>query len=165
MCNCLLCHSLHTDKLRLSNIYESMLSGSSVPIFYSSSVSLSDEIHTFLDDDTDTGNSCLLSISDDDLIMYIFVILGYYNTMSIPAFLLSTRRRTQRQVESIFNRTWILSQTLLSWMYDTTLESFKLSYIVLNLYEETVERSSFSHAQISVHSNEITSHSGVIYTE
>ena len=40
MCNCLSCHSLHTEKLRISNVSESIISGSSVPIS-SSSVSLS----------------------------------------------------------------------------------------------------------------------------
>ena len=75
MRNFLFCHGLHTEKLRLYNISESILSGSSVSIFSSSSVSLSDETHTFWDDETDTGNSSFVSRSDDDLIMDIFVIL------------------------------------------------------------------------------------------
>ena len=40
------------------------------------SVSLSDQLHTLIDDDVDTGNSSLLSRSYDDLIMDIFVILA-----------------------------------------------------------------------------------------
>ena len=75
MCIFLFCHILNTEELRLSNIYESILSGSSVSIFSSSSVSLYYEIYTLKDDELYTGNSSLLSISDDDLIMEIFVIL------------------------------------------------------------------------------------------
>ena len=76
MCNCLFCHNLHSEELRLSKISDSLLSGSSVSIFSSpSSVSLSDEFHTFWDDEPDNGNSSLLSISVDYLIMDIFVIL------------------------------------------------------------------------------------------
>ena len=75
ICICLFCHILHTTYFTLFNISESILSGSSVSIFYSSSVPLYDELHTLKDDDLDTGNSSLLSISDDDLIMDIFVIL------------------------------------------------------------------------------------------
>ena len=44
-------------------------------MLYYSLVSLSDEIHTLKYDEIDTGDFYLLSISDDDLIMYIFVIL------------------------------------------------------------------------------------------
>ena len=76
VCDCLFCHSLHTEKLRISNVSESILSGSSVPIFSPSSVSLSYEIHTLKDDESDTGNSSLLSRSDDDLIMDIFIIMA-----------------------------------------------------------------------------------------
>ena len=72
---CLLCHSLHTEELRLSDISESIISVSSVSIFSSSSVSLYGEIHTLKDDDLDTCNSSLLSISDYDLIIDIFVVL------------------------------------------------------------------------------------------
>ena len=75
MCNFRFCHSIHTEELRISNISESILSGSSASIMSYSSVSLSDEIHTLKDDDIDTGNSYLLSISDDGLIMDIFVIM------------------------------------------------------------------------------------------
>ena len=75
ICNCLFYHSLNTEELRISNISESILSGSSVTIFSSSSVSLSDETHNLKDDEIDTGNSSLLSISDDYLIMDIFVIM------------------------------------------------------------------------------------------
>ena len=76
MCNCLVCHILHTEKLRLSNVSKSILSGSSVPIFYSPSVSLSDEIHTFWCDEPDTGNSYLLSMSDYYLTVDIFVVIA-----------------------------------------------------------------------------------------
>ena len=63
-------------ELRISNISESLVSGSSVSIFYYPSlVSLSDDFHTFLDEDPDIGNSSLLSRSVDDVIMDIFVIL------------------------------------------------------------------------------------------
>ena len=58
-------------------------------------MSLSDEIHTLKYDEIDTGNSYLLSISDDELIMDIFVILEYYNTLYIPDLLMSARQRTQ----------------------------------------------------------------------
>ena len=76
MCNRLFCHKLHTEELRLSNVSESLVSGSSVSIFSSPySVSLSDYFHTFWYDEPDIGNSSLLSISADDLIMDIFVIL------------------------------------------------------------------------------------------
>ena len=50
-------------------------------------------------------------------------------------------------------------------MYDTNPEIFEFSDITLNSSEETVAGSDFSHAQIYVHSNEITSHSGIIVTE
>ena len=75
ICNSLFCHYLHTEKLRISNISESLISGSSVSILSYSLVSLSDEIHNLKGDELDTGNSSLLSISVDDLIMDIFVIL------------------------------------------------------------------------------------------
>ena len=54
---------------------ESIISGSSVSILSSYSVSLSDEIHILKYDELDTGNSSLLSRSYDDLITYIFVIM------------------------------------------------------------------------------------------
>ena len=75
MCSFLFCYILHTEELRITIISESIVYGSSVYIFSSSSVSLSHEIHTLKDDELDTGNSYLLSRSDDDLIMDIFVIL------------------------------------------------------------------------------------------
>ena len=76
MCNFLFCHKLYTVELRLSNISESLVSGSLVSIFSSSSsVSLSDYFHTFLDEDPYIGNSSLLSRSVDDLFMDIFVIM------------------------------------------------------------------------------------------
>ena len=60
MCNFLLFHTLHTKELRISNIYESLLFGSSVSIFSSSSLSLYDENRTFRDDEQVTVNSFLL---------------------------------------------------------------------------------------------------------
>ena len=66
---------LHTKEISLSNIYKSLFSGSSVSIFSSYSLLMSDELHKVLDDDPDRVNSSLLSISDDDLNMEIFVIL------------------------------------------------------------------------------------------
>ena len=75
MCDFVFSQKLHTKELRLSNISESLLYGSSVLIFYSSLLSLSDELHTFWDYEPDTGNSYLLTRSDDDLIMDIFVIM------------------------------------------------------------------------------------------
>ena len=77
VCNCLFLQILGTKELRISNIYESLLYGSSLSIFPSHLLSLSDELHTFSDDYPDNGNSPLLSISDDDLIMEIFVVLEY----------------------------------------------------------------------------------------
>ena len=76
MCNCIFYYKLNTKELILSDIYESLIYVSSVSIFSSSSVSLSDEIHTFWDYGPDTGNSSFLSGSDDELIMDIFVILA-----------------------------------------------------------------------------------------
>ena len=75
MCNYLLCHKLHTKELSISNISESLISVSSVSIFSSSSFSLSYELHNFRFYEQDTGNSSLLSISDDNLTMDIFVII------------------------------------------------------------------------------------------
>ena len=75
MCNCLLCHRLDTKELRLSNISELLLYVSLVSVFSSYSVSLSDKLHTSIDDEKYTGNSYLLSRSDDDLIMDIFIVL------------------------------------------------------------------------------------------
>ena len=143
MCYCILCHSLHTEELILSNIYESILSGLSVSIFSSSSVSLSDEIHILKYDELDTRNSYLLSIPDDYLIMDTFVILVQYNILSIPALLLSARQRTPIQGKRIFNITQILSQVLLSCIYNTSLERCYFSHVVLNSGEETVAKSSF----------------------
>ena len=60
MCKCIFCHSLHNEKLRLSDISESLLSGSSLSILSSSLLSLSDKIHTFLDDDPDSSDSDML---------------------------------------------------------------------------------------------------------
>ena len=76
VCICFFCHKVHNKELRLTNISESLLSGSLVSILSSSSVSLSDQLHTLIDDDVDTGNSSLLSRSYDDLIVEIFVILA-----------------------------------------------------------------------------------------
>ena len=77
-------------------------------------MSLSNEIHALKDDDIDTGNSSLLSRSDGDSIMDIFVILAYKNTLSITALLLYSRQRTLRQGKTIFNRKYITPQALLS---------------------------------------------------
>ena len=68
-------------------------------------MSISNEIYTLKDDDIDTGNIYLLSISDDDFIMNIFVILAYSNNLCIPDLLLSARGITRRHGESIFNIT------------------------------------------------------------
>ena len=76
VCICIFCHKVHNKELRLTNIYESLLSGSSVSILSYSSVSLSDELHTLIYDELDTGNIYFLSRSYDDLIVDIFVILA-----------------------------------------------------------------------------------------
>ena len=75
MWNCLLSQKFHAEELRIFKIYESLLSWPSVLIVPYSSLSLSDELHIFWDDETDTGNNDLLSISYDDLIMDIFVTM------------------------------------------------------------------------------------------
>ena len=76
MCIFLFCHRLHTKELRLTNISESIISGSSVSTLPYYSVSISDELNTLRDDELETGNISSLSISDDDLIMDIFVIMA-----------------------------------------------------------------------------------------
>ena len=77
MCIFLFCHWWHTEELRLTTIDKSILSGLLVSMLSSSSMSLSDELHTLKYDQLYIGNSFLLSISDDNLIVDILVILEY----------------------------------------------------------------------------------------
>ena len=50
------------------------LLGSPISIFSYSSSSLSDELHTCLENDPDTGNNSSFSILEDDLFMEVFFI-------------------------------------------------------------------------------------------
>ena len=62
MCNCLFCHNLHTEELRISNISDSLLSVSSSQKLWNSSDSDTEDEENIDTDDTDSSELDMLEI-------------------------------------------------------------------------------------------------------